>query len=162
MWPLGIAWWLRRECVFKVLYLWRTTLRASSPGRSCCWAEKGRRACNFDSGIWMPPPIPPWLPLEWAVRFPPISAKQKRARMYVQTLKNISTNQHFPSTFSMQIFKFHRRLLVTRSLSFLFPPRCQSASESLLVGYWRTWRLSIIWVCIVSDLFVYFCKNCVL
>ena len=43
----------------------------------------------------------------------------------------ISANQHFASTFSMQIFKFQRR---SCELSFLFPPRRQSALESLLAG----------------------------
>ena len=43
----------------------------------------------------------------------------------------ISANQHFASTFSNQIFKFQRR---SCKLSFLFPPRRQSASESLLAG----------------------------
>ena len=43
----------------------------------------------------------------------------------------ISANQHFASTFSMQIFKFQRR---SCKLSFLFPPRRQSAPESLLAG----------------------------
>ena len=38
----------------------------------------------------------------------------------------ISANQHFASTFSMQIFKFQRR---SCKLSFLFPPRRQSAQE---------------------------------
>ena len=40
----------------------------------------------------------------------------------------ISANQHFASTFPMQIFKFQRRC---PSFSFLFPPRRQS----LLAGY---------------------------
>ena len=44
----------------------------------------------------------------------------------------ISANQHFASTFSMQIFKFQKR---SCKLSFLFPPRRQSAPESLLAGY---------------------------
>ena len=44
----------------------------------------------------------------------------------------ISANQHFTSTFSMQIFKFQRD---SCKLSFLFPPGCESAPESLLVGY---------------------------
>ena len=44
----------------------------------------------------------------------------------------ISMNQHFTSTFSMQIFKFQRR---SCSLSFLFLPHHQSTpSESLLAG----------------------------
>ena len=57
------------------------SLRASSPGRSGGRAEKGRKACNYLSGIWIPPPIPLWLPVEWAVSFPPISANRKRALM---------------------------------------------------------------------------------
>jgi len=44
----------------------------------------------------------------------------------------ISTNQHFASTFSMQKFKFLRH---SCKLSFLFPPRRQIAPESLLAGY---------------------------
>ena len=39
----------------------------------------------------------------------------------------ISANQHFTSTFSMQIFKLQRRGC---KLSFLFPLRRQSAPES--------------------------------
>ena len=39
----------------------------------------------------------------------------------------ISANQHFASTFSMQIFKFQRR---SSKLSFLFPPRRQSARRA--------------------------------
>ena len=49
----------------------------------------------------------------------------------------IYANQHFASTFSMQIFKFQRR---SCKLSFLFPPRRQSAQESLVAGY--TWQTS--------------------
>ena len=45
----------------------------------------------------------------------------------------ISANQHFASTFSMEIFKFQRR---SCKLSFLFPPRRQSGPESLLPGYY--------------------------
>ena len=44
----------------------------------------------------------------------------------------MSANQHFASTFSMQIFKFRR---LSCKLSFLFPSRRQSAAESLLAGY---------------------------
>ena len=46
--------------------------------------------------------------------------------------KDISANQHFASTFAVQIFKFQRR---SCKLSFLFPLRHQSAPESLLEGY---------------------------
>ena len=44
----------------------------------------------------------------------------------------ISANQHFASTFSMQIFKLQRR---SCKLSILFPPRRKSAPEILLAGY---------------------------
>ena len=47
----------------------------------------------------------------------------------------MSTNQHFASTFSMQIFKFQKR---SNKLFFLFWLRCQqSAPESFLAGYSR-------------------------
>ena len=39
-----------------------SSLRASSPGRSGGWTGKGRRTCNYVSGIWILPPIPLWLP----------------------------------------------------------------------------------------------------
>ena len=61
------------KTVFKLL---ATSLRASSPG--------GKRKESFQlcpSGIWIPPPIPLWLPVDWAVKFLPISMKQKRAWM---------------------------------------------------------------------------------
>ena len=44
----------------------------------------------------------------------------------------ISANQHFTSTFSMQIFKFQRR---SCKLSFIFPPCRRAARRSLLAGY---------------------------
>ena len=39
-------------------------LRASSPGRSDGRAGEGRRACNYVSGISIPPLIPLWLPVD--------------------------------------------------------------------------------------------------
>ena len=66
----------------------------------------------------------------------------------------ISANQHFASTFSMQIFKFQRR---SCKLSFLFLPRCQRACShgtptwgppssmwtdpktALFHVFWRSW-----------------------
>ena len=45
----------------------------------------------------------------------------------------ICANQHFTSTFSMQIFKFQGRTCSCKP-SFVFPPRRQSAPESLLAG----------------------------
>ena len=57
------------------------SLRARALGRSAGGAGKWRRACNYVSGISIPPPIPLWLPVDCAVRFPPIGARRNRARM---------------------------------------------------------------------------------
>ena len=62
-------------------YIAHPSLQESSLGCSGSRVGKGRRACNYVSGIWIPPPIPLWLQVNWAVRFLPISAKQKRVRM---------------------------------------------------------------------------------
>ena len=52
------------------------------------------------------------------------------------SLPELACEQHFASTFAMQIFKFQRP---GSKLSFLFPPRRQSAPESLLADYiWAT------------------------
>ena len=56
-------------------------LQVSSPGRSGGRAGKRTRAYNYAFGIWIPPPISLWLPVDYVVRFPPISVKRKRARM---------------------------------------------------------------------------------
>ena len=58
-----------------------SSLRASSPWHSGGAAGEGRRACNCVSEIWIPLPIPLWLPVDWAVRFQPISAKGKRTQI---------------------------------------------------------------------------------
>ena len=59
---------------------------------------------------------------------------KKRAKVNDVTTNVISANQHFASTFLMQIFKFQRR---TCKLSFLFPPHRQSTPESLLENHVR-------------------------
>ena len=81
---LGVA----DDCIQKMTFCKRLkrhwtipSLRTSSFGRSGGGAGKGRRASNYVSGIWFPPPILLWLLVDWAVRFPPISAKRKRARI---------------------------------------------------------------------------------
>ena len=98
-----------------------------------------RRACNFVSGIWIPPPIPPVARLRLSCQ---ISANQPGAEKSANGNKHwltgakgndvianvITTNQLFSSTFWMQMFKFRRRCC---KLSFLFPPRRQTAQESL-------------------------------
>ena len=98
------------------------------------------RACSYSSGIWILPPISLWLPINRAVRFLTINAKRKQARMWTSIEKHIdlrnkltynrydiitdviSANQHFASTFLMQIFQ--RR---SCKLSFLFLSCCLSA-----------------------------------
>ena len=115
------------------------SLQASSPGRSGGGMGKWRRACNYVSGNWILPPIPLWHPVDWADRFPPISANVKKhwkthARGNEVITNVMSANQHFASTFSMQIFKLQRR---GWKLSFFFPPRRQSAPVSLLAGYYN-------------------------
>ena len=57
------------------------SLWASSLWRSIGGVGRGRRACNHVFRTWIPPPIPLWLPVDWAVRFLPISTKWKQARM---------------------------------------------------------------------------------
>ena len=113
------------------------------------WQRAGKKkesACNNVSGIWILPPIPLWLPVDWTVRFPPISGKRKLERLYTNIAKHVivrakgsgviidvisAYNQHFASTFSMQRLKFQRR---SCKLSVLFPPRRQSATETLFAG----------------------------
>ena len=41
------------------------------------------------SGIWIPPPISLWLPVDWPIRFPPIGANRKRARMWRNIEKHV-------------------------------------------------------------------------
>ena len=68
-----------------------------------------------------------------------ISASQRECKQHwkARTKSNdvitnvISANQYSASTFPMQIFKVQRR---SWKLSFLFPPRRQSAPETLLAG----------------------------
>ena len=57
------------------------SLQASSLGRCGSGMGKGRRACNYISRIWLLPPIPQWLPVDWAVKLAPINTKRKRVRM---------------------------------------------------------------------------------
>ena len=126
-----------------MLDLVENSLWARPPGCSGGRVGKGRRACNYVSEIWIPPPIPLWLPRRLNCQ---ISANQRKAEMSINVNKHfktcakgkdvitniISTNQHFASTFLMQLFKFQRR---SCKLSFLSLPCCQSVLESLLTGY---------------------------
>ena len=95
------------------------------------WTEKGRRAWNYVSGVWIPPPIPLWLPVDWSVRF---SANQREVETSANVISFwktrtkgnhvitnvISANQNFATTFSMHIFRLHN--VVASSPSFPAPP----------------------------------------
>ena len=108
-------------------------LWASSSGRSDGGAGKGRRDCNYVSGIWIPPPIPCGYPSTKLSDFSANVNKHWKARAKGNDViaKVISANQDFASTFSTQIFKFQR---CSCKLSFIFPPRRQIAPESFLAG----------------------------
>ena len=126
--------------ITNIVFFLASSLRASSPGHSGGGAGKGKRACNYVSGILIPPPITLRLPVDCQ-----ISANQREAETSANVNKHwkirakgndaitsvISAKQHFASLFSMQIIKFQRR---SCKISFLFPPHRQSAPESLLVG----------------------------
>ena len=108
----------------------RSYLRANSPGRSGGGAGKRRRACNCLSEIWILPPIPLWFPVDWAVRFPPISAKRIRARMWTIIEKHVPRVMTSLLTSSPLISISHRlfrcrysdpREAVTSSTSFSRP-----------------------------------------
>ena len=104
-----------------VLIYWsRSSLRASSClGRSGGGAGKGRRPCNYVSGVWIPISIPKWLTSSELSDFRQSvrsgnkregKNKQKIRAKGIDVITNvISANQHLASTFSMHIFKFQRR-----------------------------------------------------
>ena len=120
----------KKEVINKIMI----SLQSSSPGCSGGRAGRGWR-WNLN-----PTKNSPVAPVNWVVRFPPISTKRKSK----QTLKKkgakgsdvfssvIYANQHFVSIFLMQIFKFQRH---SCKLSFLFLHCHQSALENLFAGY---------------------------
>ena len=87
------------------------------------------------SGNWISPSIPLWLPVDWVVRFLPISNVKKIEKHNISNV--ISANQHFTSTFLTQIFNFKR---LSCKLSFLFLPCHQSAYAHRLIKGLFTWR----------------------
>ena len=120
------------------------SLRASSPGRSSGEREKERELATTCLEV-------PWAPRRLSCQ---ISANQGEAETSASVNKHwkarakgndvitnvISANRHFASTFSMQIFKFQRR---SCKVSFLFPPRRQSAPESSLSGDSLLWGFNM-------------------
>ena len=116
------------------------SLRASSPGRSGGGTGKGTTSLEFEFCLQFPCGSPSTERSDFAnQREAKTSANVNNIEKHVEARAKrndvitsvISANQHFASTFSMQIFKFQRR---SYKLSFLFPPRRQSAPESLPSG----------------------------
>ena len=114
----------------------RGTLVVGGGGR------EGRRVCNYISGMWNPTPIPLSLPVGWAVRFPPISTKQKGVRMLTSTEKHVPgvmtslLMSSPPISISHQLLDADIQIPENGSkLSFIFLPCRQSTPESLLEGY---------------------------
>ena len=68
----------------------------------------------------------------------------------------ISANQHFASTFSMQIFKFQRR---SCKLSFLFRPRRQRPCSQARAGAAVVLTISSIVLCLCTRLPLAVCVN---
>ena len=114
------------------------SLRTSSPGRSVDGAGKGRIALNYVSGIWI------------SICIENVDAKCWLAEMtlamtslppFFFTLALVSASRWLAeigqlswrgATGALEVeFNFERRIC---KLSFLFPPRRQSAPESLLAG----------------------------
>ena len=61
---------------------------------------KRRRACNYVSGIWIALLLPLWLPLDWAVRFLPISISQRLFRWRYSNSRDVFASSQllpFPS-----------------------------------------------------------------
>ena len=126
--------------ITNIVFFLASSLRASSPRRSGGGAGKGKRACNYVSGIWIPPSITLRLPVDCQITANQLEAETSanvnklrkiRAKGNDAITSVISAKQHFASLFSMQIIKFQRR---SCKISFLFAPHRQSAPESLLVG----------------------------
>ena len=118
------------------------------------WLQGGKRKEGLQLRLWNlnPTSNSPVAPRRLSCQ---ISANQHKVETIVNVIKHcktcaqdndvitnfISANQHFPSTFSMQIFKFQR---CSCKPSFLFSPCHQSAPESLLTGQFR---LTSIFLC---------------
>ena len=109
------------------------SLRASFPGRSPAWREKEGQLATTSLELEFHPQLPCGSPSTKLSDFRQLARSGNECECE-QILKGndvitnvISANRHFVSTFSMKIFKFRRR---SCKLSFLFPPRRQSAPRT--------------------------------
>ena len=103
------------------------SLRASSTGHSGGRGGKGRRARNYVSGMWIPPPCGSSCRLSYQISDQ--RKEKKRANVLMSSPSISISHRRFRC---MQIFKFQRR---SWKLFFLFPPRLQRVPESLLASY---------------------------
>ena len=115
------------------------SLRTSSPGRSVDGAGKGRIALNYVSGIWISICIENVDAKCWLAEM--TLAMTSLPPFFFFTLALVSASRWLAeigqlswrgATGALEVeFNFERRIC---KLSFLFPPRRQSAPESLLAG----------------------------
>ena len=116
------------------------SLWVSSPGRFGKGAGKGRRACDYIPGIWIPLPL--WLPVNWAVRSLPISTEWKQAQMTTNTEKHVPRVMMSLLMSSSPISILHQllrcRYSISRDIVASSPSlsllATRGASESLLAG----------------------------
>ena len=128
------------------------SLRTSSPGRSVDGAGRGKIALNYVSGIWISICIENvdakcWLAeMTLAMTSLPLAGVFRYVFFFFFTLALVSASRWLAeigqlswrgATGALEVeFNFERRIC---KLSFLFPPRPQSAPESLLAGR-STWN----------------------
>ena len=136
-----------------VLFYVVVNLRASSPGHSGSRAGKGRRACNYCASLEFE-----YLHRKvdakcWLAKMTLVMTSLTLARVF-QCLSIVAivsasrwlgenwqlTRQEATGKLEVE-FKFQRH---SCELSFLFPPRCQRAPESLLASYAVVWVLFIV------------------
>ena len=137
------------DCLFT-----QTTLPWSSPGQASLWTglalqgtlpvgwekEGNLQLCLWNLNSTCNSPVAPrWLSCQISanrgegIMNPNVNKHWKTCAKGNDIIINVtSAKQHFVSTFSMQIFKFHRR---SCKLSFLVLSHCQSTPESLLAGF---------------------------
>ena len=131
-------------CLVMQRFYVREVCSVTAPVSEALWwrAGKGRRACNYVSGSWMAPLIPLWLPVDWALRFLPISISHRlfwcrysNSLKFIRLLRVVfSSQQHVTegviTTRSNRmkfrlIFKFQRRICKLSAPSFSLPAvRC--------------------------------------
>ena len=96
------------------------------------WQRAGKKkesACNNVSGIWILPPIPLWLPVDWTVRFPPISGKRKLERMYTNIAKHVIVRANAPRVVASLLMSSPRTISISHRLF-----RCRDSNSRDVVA----------------------------